>query len=479
MSRHTSLRIGGPAEVMAFPQNPQELAHILKVSKELDITCVILGAGTNILAPDEGCRGLIICLKDCLGGMELLPGNCIRVMAGVTMARAAVFAANHGLSGLEFAHGIPGTVGGGVYEFVQERTDMEIAYVLSRRPRPDLNCPVTSDFSRIVSDPTVDTAIEVMGGRQPAYEYMCAALRAGKNVVTANKQLMSERYGELVQLARENHVALRCSAAVGGGIRWLTNLESTLDMEPVLRVSGIMNGTTNYILDTMTTSGLKFEDALRQAQALGYAEVDPTEDLNGADARRKLVISTNVAFGCVVQEPEVTTFGIAGVRACDIGAARKMHRVVKLMASARLLDSGDVACYLEPAMMPQGMHEAAVPENFNLISITGMHIGKQSFYGQGAGRFPTAYNVMQDCLDIRNGLTRFYTDKLRPARVDNSSIMRPYYVRVNGMDRWLQTRIDKMLDCGIITTPVAVSEIHAWARERKLTETGGFLASLR
>lgn len=135
--------------------------------------------------------------------------------------------------------------------------------------------------------------------------------------------------------------------------------------------------------------------------------------------------------------------------------------------------------YLEPAMMPQGMHEAAVPENFNLISITGMHIGKQSFYGQGAGRFPTAYNVMQDCLDIRNGLTRFYTDKLRPARVDNSSIMRPYYVRVNGMDRWLQTRIDKMLDCGIITTPVAVSEIHAWARERKLTETGGFLASLR
>ena len=372
-----------------------------------------------------------------------------------------------------------GTVGGGVYEFVQERTDMEIAYVLSRRPRPELNCQVTSDFSRIVSDPTVDTAIEVMGGRQPAYEYMCAALRAGKNVVTANKQLMSERYGELVQLARENHVALRCSAAVGGGIRWLTNLESTLDMEPVLRVSGIMNGTTNYILDTMTTSGLKFEDALRQAQALGYAEVDPTEDLNGADARRKLVISTNVAFGCVVQEPEVTTFGIAGIRACDIGAARKMHRVVKLMASARLLDSGDVACYLEPAMMPQGMHEAAVPENFNLISITGMHIGKQSFYGQGAGRFPTAYNVMQDCLDIRNGLTRFYTDKLRPARVDNSSIMRPYYVRVNGMDRWLQTRIDKMLDCGIITTPVAVSEIHAWARERKLTETGGFLASLR
>ena len=115
MSRHTSLRIGGPAEVMAFPQNPQELAHILKVSKELDITCAILGAGTNILAPDEGCRGLIICLKDCLDGMERVDGTSIRVMAGVTMARAAVFAASQGLSGLEFAHGIPGTIGGGVY----------------------------------------------------------------------------------------------------------------------------------------------------------------------------------------------------------------------------------------------------------------------------------------------------------------------------------------------------------------------------
>ena len=383
-----------------------------------------------------------------------------------------------------------GTVGSGVVEVINTNHDsinkraeneINIKYVLDLRdfPGDPVEKVLVHDYEVIANDPEVDVVVEVMGGIEPAYRYLCDAMRAGKHVVTANKQLMSERYGELVQLARENHVALRCSAAVGGGIRWLTNLESTLDMEPVFRVSGIMNGTTNYILDTMTTSGLKFEDALRQAQALGYAEVDPTEDLNGADARRKLVISTNVAFGCVVQEPEVTTFGIAGIRACDIGAARKMHRVVKLMASARLLDSGDVACYLEPAMMPQGMHEAAVPENFNLISITGMHIGKQSFYGQGAGRFPTAYNVMQDCLDIRNGLTRFYTDKLRPARVDNSSIMRPYYVRVNGMDRWLQTRIDKMLDCGIITTPVAVSEIHAWARERKLTETGGFLASLR
>lgn len=372
-----------------------------------------------------------------------------------------------------------GTVGGGVYEFVQARTDMEIAYVLSRRPRPDLTCPVTSSFEQILQDPTVDTVIEVMGGTHPAYEYMCRALCAGKHVITANKLLMSARYRELVQLAQTHHVALRCSAAVGGGIRWLTNLESTLDMEPVVRVSGIMNGTTNYILDAMSATGGSFDDALHQAQRLGYAEVDPTEDLNGADARRKLVVSANVAFGCVIQEADVATFGIETVSTPDIAAAQRMHRVMKLIASARLREDGNVAAYLEPSMVPQSVHEAAVPENFNLISITGTHIGKQSFYGQGAGRFPTAYNVMQDCLDVRNGLTRFYTDKLRPARVDNSGVVRQYYVRTRGVDKWLQSHIDKILDCGIITTPVSVTEIHAWAKERKLTDAGCFLASLR
>ena len=142
-----------------------------------------------------------------------------------------------------------GTVGGGVYEFVQSRSDMEIKYVLSRRPRPELSCAVTADFSEIVSDPAVDVIIEAIGGMSPAYEYVTAALRARKHVITANKLLIAAHYRELVTLAQENGVALRCSAAVGGGIPWLSNLEKTLEQEPVVRISGIMNGTTNYILD--------------------------------------------------------------------------------------------------------------------------------------------------------------------------------------------------------------------------------------
>ncbi len=371
-----------------------------------------------------------------------------------------------------------GTVGGGVYEFVQARQDMEIKYILSRRPRPELSCIVTADFSQIVSDPEVDVVIEAIGGLRPAYDYVAAALRAGKHVITANKQLIAAHYRELVELAQAHGVALRCSAAVGGGIPWLPNLEKTLEQEPVIRISGIMNGTTNYILDRMHCDGSSFFAALEQAQALGYAEADSTQDLNGGDICRKLVISANIAFGCVLEESEVAVMGIESLRAQDISAFRRMNRVCKLIAGARKLD-GAVAAYIEPALFLPSVHEAAVPENFNLISLTGQHIGKQSFYGQGAGRYPTAYNVLQDCVDVRNGLHHFYTKSLAPMHVDNSSICRPYYVRTSGVDHWLQSRIDKILDCGIITKPTSVTQMHAWAKERKQTDAECFFASLR
>ena len=371
-----------------------------------------------------------------------------------------------------------GTVGGGVYEFVQGREDMQMSYVLDLRPCPDVTCKVTKNFDEICFDPEVDTVVETMGGLHPAYEYVTASLKAGKNVITANKLLIAAHYRELVELARSKGVALRCTAAAGGGIPWLINIERTLKQEPIIRVSGIMNGTTNYILDTMHTTGGSFEDALAEAQRLGYAEADPSADLNGGDIRRKIVISANVAFGCVIDEKDVDVWGIEKLRLEDIEACKKMNRVCKLIASARKLD-GCVAAYIEPAFVPLSMHEAAVPDNYNLISLTGAHIGKQSFYGQGAGRYPTAYNVVQDCLDVADGRKSFYTDKLDDARVDNSSVLRRYYVRTNSIDKWLQSKVDKLLDSAIITKEVSVTEIHAWARARKEIDPDCFIASLR
>ena len=371
-----------------------------------------------------------------------------------------------------------GTVGYGVYEFLQKRSDMEVACALSLVVPDGVTCPIVKSIDDILSDESIDTVVEVIGGLHPAYEWVKGALSAGKNVITANKLLIARHYSELVSLSRERGVALRCTAAAGGGIPWLTSLKRCADQEPVIRISGIMNGTTNFILDTMHRTGGSFADALKEAQRLGYAEANPADDLNGADIRRKLVISSNIAYGGVVNEDDVAVEGIEHIQDVDIAAFKRMGRVCKLIAASRKLD-GCIAAYIEPSLVPPSMPESAIPDNYNLISLTGRHIGKQSFYGQGAGRYPTAYNVLQDCVDVLGGVDCFYTDRLEPLRVDNSSVERPYYVRTNGLDKWLQTRIDKMLDCGIMTKAVSVTEIHAWAKERRKTDPTCFIASLR
>ena len=371
-----------------------------------------------------------------------------------------------------------GTVGYGVYEFLKNRTDMEVACALSLVVPDGVTCPIAKSIDEILSDESIDTVVEVIGGLHPAYEWVKGALSAGKNVITANKLLIARHYSELVALSKERGVALRCTAAAGGGIPWLTSLKRCADQEPVIRISGIMNGTTNFILDTMHRTGGSFADALKEAQRLGYAEANPADDLNGADIRRKLVISSNIAYGGVVNEDDVAVEGIEHIQDVDIAAFKRMGRVCKLIAASRKLD-GCIAAYIEPSLVPPSMPESAIPDNYNLISLNGQHIGKQSFYGQGAGRYPTAYNVLQDCVDVLGGVDCFYTDRLEPLRVDNSSVERPYYVRTNGVDKWLQTRIDKMLDCGIMTKAVSVTEIHAWAKERRKTDPSCFIASLR
>ena len=371
-----------------------------------------------------------------------------------------------------------GTVGYGIYEFLKNRTDMEVACALSLVVPDGVTCPIAKSIDEILSDESIDTVVEVIGRLHPAYEWVKGALSAGKNVITANKLLIARHYSELVSLSRERGVALRCTAAAGGGIPWLTSLKRCADQEPVIRISGIMNGTTNFILDTMHRTGGSFADALKEAQRLGYAEANPADDLNGADIRRKLVISSNIAYGGVVNEDDVAVEGIEHIQDVDIAAFKRMGRVCKLIAASRKLD-GCIAAYIEPSLVPPSMPESAIPDNYNLISLTGRHIGKQSFYGQGAGRYPTAYNVLQDCVDVLGGVDCFYTDRLEPLRVDNSSVERPYYVRTNGLDKWLQTRIDKMLDCGIMTKAVSVTEIHAWAKERRKTDPTCFIASLR
>ncbi|MEA4964729.1 MAG: homoserine dehydrogenase [Oscillospiraceae bacterium] len=363
-----------------------------------------------------------------------------------------------------------GVVGGGLLELLQGRKDLELNYVLVRGPHPELGALAVTEIAPILRDPEVSLVVEVMGGVEPAFSYVSAALAAGKHVVTSNKALIAARYDALSALAWEHGVSLRCAGAVGGGIPFLSALEQVRRRDRLLSVSGILNGTTNYILDIMTREGRGFETALTAAQALGYAESDPTADIDGWDIRRKLVICANIAFDVSLREERIPMAGIRRITAADIAAFTAAGFVCRMIASASRKSGAVFAC-LEPTLVPCGAPEAAVSLNCNRITLLAEKLGAQSFCGQGAGRFPTASNVLQDCLDILDGSRGFYTRNAAPCAVDNSGVRRRYYVRTAHQERY-DGMIAGAMGPGLITRPIPVSEIHM------LRDDSRFLAAL-
>ena len=371
-----------------------------------------------------------------------------------------------------------GVVGGGILDFCAGREDLTVTKVLVRRPRPDLGALAVTDIADIVNDEAIGIVAEVMGGLHPAYEYICAALKAGKHVVTANKALISAYYPELTGLARECGVSLRCTAAVGGGIPWLTNLERCKRLDSICELGGIMNGTTNFIMDAMHASPVSFPEILKQAQELGYAEADPSADIDGDDVRRKLTISANIAFDALVQEEDIPMFGIRTVTDGDIRAFKAHGFVCKLLATAKAAEGG-VCAFIEPTLVDSHDLEAAVPKNFNLITYCGEKVGRHSFFGQGAGRYPTAFNAVEDCLDIVAGKPGFYTQAMKPAPVLCGGEAHPYYVRTACPDAFLQSVTVEHWGDGVVTACVSVEEMLRWGRAQLVKDPGCFLAGIR
>lgn len=371
-----------------------------------------------------------------------------------------------------------GVVGGGILDFCAGREDLTVTKVLVRRPRPDLGALAVTDIADIVSDEAIGIVAEVMGGLHPAYEYICAALKAGKHVVTANKAVISAYYPELTGLARECGVSLRCTAAVGGGIPWLTNLERCKRLDSICELGGIMNGTTNFIMDAMHASPVSFPEILKQAQELGYAEADPSADIDGDDVRRKLTISANIAFDALVQEEDIPMFGIRTVTDGDIRAFKAHGFVCKLLATAKAAEGG-VCAFIEPTLVDSHDLEAAVPKNFNLITYCGEKVGRHSFFGQGAGRYPTAFNTVEDCLDIVAGKPGFYTQAMKPAPVLCGGEAHPYYVRTACPDAFLQSVTVEHWGDGVVTACVSVEEMLRWGRAQLAKDPGCFLAGIR
>ena len=353
-----------------------------------------------------------------------------------------------------------GTVGKGVYELTSARDDMQVVRVLCRRELQLADAEVTHDFNDILNDSTIDTVVESIGGLHPAFEYVKAAIEAGKNIVTANKALVATYYDELLPLAEKMGVHFRCTASVGGGIGWLSELERVRRIETIHYVGGIMNGTCNYILDAMARMDLSYEEALGRAQALGYAEANPSTDVDGIDTWHKLIVSSNVAFGVSLDISGVPAAGIRNITKKDMDTFKKHGLLCKLISTGKCTD-GVYSAYVQPTLVELGAPEAAVPMNYNLITLKGDVSGRQSFFGQGAGRYPTAYNVVQDCVDFLNG-RGFYCRYGKKVTVINNNKL-SYYVSSH-KDAWLEENSLLTWGHATVTKPVSVHDMHQWLK---------------
>ena len=360
-----------------------------------------------------------------------------------------------------------GVVGRGVYEITTSRDDMQVTKVLCLEDISLPDAESVKDIKLIVGDPEIDTVVEAMGGLHPAYEFVRAAIEAGKNVVTSNKALVCTFYDELLPLAKEKGVSFRSTAAVGGGIGWLSELERARRVQKINEVGGIMNGTCNYILDNMTRFGLDYADVLKQAQKLGYAEANPSTDVDGIDTWHKIILSSNIAFGVTVDKQSVPVAGIRNIQAQDVENFRAHGLVCKLISTGKR-NGGGYSIYVQPTLVKEGDLEAAVPMNYNLITFLGETSERMSFYGQGAGRYPTAYNVVQDLVDVLEG-KGFYAPYGESVAADNSEEL-TWYVRGG----W-QGDVAENWGEAVVTKAVSVADMHAWLKENP----DAFVAAIR
>ncbi|CAB4673579.1 unannotated protein [freshwater metagenome] len=307
------------------------------------------------------------------------------------------------------------------------------------RGLPTNSAVMTDDPAAVVAASDVDLVVEVMGGIEPARTLILAALAAGKPVVTANKALLAAAGAELFAAAEAGGVDLLFEASVCGGIPLMRPLRESLAGDRILRVTGIVNGTTNYILTRMTEAGQSFADALAEAQALGFAEADPTADVEAHDAAAKAAIIASIAFGAEVTDSDVYREGITSITAADIEAARELGYVVKLLAVAEERD-GKVGARVHPAMVPVQHPLASVREAFNAVFIEGEATGEVMLYGRGAGGFPTASAVLGDAIDAAKNLAsggRGATigKLVRREMLPMDGVVSQYYLELEAADR--------------------------------------------
>lgn len=318
-----------------------------------------------------------------------------------------------------------GKIGSGVYEYAAANENLEVIKTLDLKVWMD---NMTTDINDIVNDPEIEAVVETMGGLEPAKNYALMCLNAGKHYVTANKHLVSEAMEELKAAADKSGAAFLFSAACGGGIPILKCLYDQALSDEIIEFGGILNGTTNYMLDRIETDNLTYDAALQEAQALGYAEADPTNDVDGLDAQRKLILGLAVGFGINAKADQIPVSGIRSIAPIDIAYFKEKGLSPRLIASCKKTDTGvcaDVCVHL----FKNGAAETAIKKNVNYAYYTGKQSGSFAFSGQGAGKYPTAANVIGDLTRIISGAKHMLPGKLsKVSKIESGEYA--YYVRV-------------------------------------------------
>ncbi len=353
-----------------------------------------------------------------------------------------------------------GVVGSGAYE-VLTKAGYPVKRVLDIRPHEELGEVLTSDFNDILNDDEIGIVAEAIGGLSASYAFVSKALAAGKHVVTSNKHLVCHYYKELHELAARNGVMLRFTSSAGGGIPWLYNLKRCVRCDRITRLMGILNGTTNFILDAMIRDGRRFCEALSEAQRLGYAQANPSADNDRSDVARKIAISSNIRFNSAVSEEDVLTFSLRNFRKSDLEyVSSRFGRTVRYLGYGARVGDG-ISLFVEPTLILPDSLEANVCKNNNMISLFGDVVGRLAFYGQGAGKYPTGISLAQDMIDIYNGATAYvYTPE--QITVDNGAYRRTYFIRTTAdMPFSFYERVEKIGDVRyIVTGEISVAQMH-------------------
>lgn len=370
-----------------------------------------------------------------------------------------------------------GVVGSGVKEIIDNlNKDIIISKILVKNKNEITESRMTTDINEILNN-DIDVVVECIGGVDIPFDFISRALRNKKHVVTSNKKVMATHYEKLINLAKENKVSLAFEACVGGGIPWFENIRHIKRIDKIFNFEGIFNGTTNYILDNMTSHKQDFDIVLKEAQNLGYAENDPTDDIDGHDVKYKCCLTANAIWNTAINLNDIIFYGIRNITKQDIDFALKNNKIPKLIGRGIISkdSKNKLDVFIIPSFIDNNENIAHIPKNINCGKINSEFLGESSYIGQGAGKFPTAHAVVQDIISIYEN--RNVSAKISDEFFIENKYSSNFYIRTKNIGIFSDIILEKINEDTIITKNISIKDLNNLSKNSN--DTNIFIAEMR